>query len=235
MEGYLLVDKPKDWTSFDVVKYIRGVIARKCNVPQRKIKVGHSGTLDPFATGLLIILVGKSYTVKAESLLKQDKTYIAEMVLDSRSDTGDSEGLIESVDYDMAMPTTDEIIKCIALFKGQIEQVPPAYSAIKVNGVRAYKLARQNIELDMQPRKVTINNIKLMSYNYPNLTIETDVSSGTYIRSLVEDIGVELGRCAYTKELRRIKIGRYSIKKAIPAKTINEYNIDSFLLGNLSE
>lgn len=235
MEGYLLVDKPKGWTSFDAVKYIRGVISRKYNVPQRKVKVGHSGTLDPFATGLLIMLVGKTYTVRAESLLKQDKTYIAEMVLDSRSDTGDSEGLIESIDYDIAIPTTDEIIKYLASFKGQIEQVPPAYSAIKINGVRAYKLARQNIEVDMQPRKVRINNIELMSYSYPNLTIETDVSSGTYIRSLVEDIGIEMGRRAYTKELRRTKIGTYSIENAIPVKTINEQNIDSFLLANLND
>ncbi|MGH7234317.1 MAG: tRNA pseudouridine(55) synthase TruB [Candidatus Saccharimonadales bacterium] len=233
MEGLLLVDKPAGWTSFDVVNYVRGVVSRASVQPGKKVKVGHSGTLDPFATGLLILLVGKAYTSQSERLLKQDKSYQAIIELGRTSTTGDPEGELSPLKENLPRPNSERLLKALNTFKGDILQTPPAFSAIKVSGVRAYKLARDNRPVELKPRKVSIKSIELISYAYPLAEIQTTVSSGTYIRSLVEDIGSELGLGAYTKNLRRLTVGSYSIEQASQIEQITEHTIAS-LLGKLS-
>jgi tRNA pseudouridine55 synthase len=208
MDGYLLVDKPAGWTSFDVVAKVRGQLKKETG---QKFKVGHTGTLDPFATGLLIIVIGK-YTKRAEEFSKLDKTYEAELILGSASSTGDTEGEITKK-YDH-VPNTEEINEAIKEFIGEIEQVPHKFSAMKINGQRAYKLAREGKEVKLESRKVTIYSIKDVEYNYPRLKFTTEVSSGTYIRSLAEDIGEQLGVGAYLSQLRRTKVDKYRVEEA---------------------
>lgn len=213
-DGILLVDKPADWTSFDVCAKIRGQIkagfrARDEKPTKRQLKVGHAGTLDPFATGLLIILLGDA-TKRSDEFLKQDKVYKATITLGKTSSTGDPEGELTLVSD--IQPQEDEVRAALAAFTGEITQTPPVYSAIKVNGQRAYKLARNGQEVEIPTRQVMIHSIELLDYTYPNIKIRTNVSSGTYIRSLAEDIGKVLGTGAYCKELRRISIGRMTIE-----------------------
>ena len=230
MEGLLLVDKPAGWTSFDVVKKVRSIVAKASAVPYKSVKIGHSGTLDPFATGLLILLIGKKYTTLSEALLKQDKTYVAEMEFGKTSTTGDPEGEIIPSNTANIRPDKAELLKTLDKFRGEINQTPPVYSAIKVNGIRAYKLARQNKTVELKQRIVKVYELKLNSYDYPNAEIFTSVSSGAYIRSLVEDIGKSVKVGAYTKNLRRLSINKYSIDDAYKLDQINEQTISSMLL-----
>lgn len=208
-DGILLVDKPAGWTSFDVVAKIRGQIraeytARGEKPTRRQLKVGHAGTLDPFATGLLIILLGEA-TKRADEFLKLDKTYEATIRLGQISTTGDPEGNITPVNNHQ--PTAEEVGGALKNLTGEITQVPPAFSAIKINGQRAYKLAREGKAVEVPRRTVTIHSIDLLDYTYPEVVIRTHVSSGTYIRTLAEDIGRELGVGAYCHALRRTNIG----------------------------
>lgn len=213
MQGILLVDKPAGWTSFDVVNYVRKIVAQAEGKKPKNVKVGHSGTLDPFATGLLILLVGKDYTRRAAEFSKLDKTYEMTAILGQTSTTGDPEG--EIMPGSDRVPTEAEIRTELTKLTGVISQVPPVYSAIKVDGQRAYKLARAGKEVIIEPRQVTIHKLELIEYNYPELKLIADVSSGTYIRTLVDDLGKALGTGAYTSELQRIQIGSFSAKKAI--------------------
>jgi tRNA pseudouridine55 synthase len=206
MDGYLLVDKPAGWTSHDVVAKARNILKKEAG---HKVKVGHTGTLDPFATGLLILMVG-SYTKSAQEFSKMDKTYEAEITLGSISATGDIEG--EITKKSEIIPAIEEISTVLEEFTGEIEQTPHKFSAIKVDGQRAYKLAREGKEVKLEPRKVTIYSIKNVEYNYPKLKFTVEVSSGTYIRSLAEDIGEKLGTGAYLSSLRRTEVGGFSIK-----------------------
>lgn len=224
IEGLLAVDKPAGWSSFDVVKYVRSKVAASENSSPKAVKVGHSGTLDPFATGLLLVLIGRRYTAQAEQFLVLAKTYRAEIEIGSVSTTGDPEGEISPLS--VRRPTKDELETVVQTFKGEIWQRPPAYSAIKVNGVRAYQLARRGEDFKLEERKVRVNSIRLLKYHYPEAQIEVSVSSGTYIRALVEDIGAKLGTGAYTKELRRIAIGSYSVAQAKAPDQINEQNVE---------
>jgi len=217
MHEILLIDKPVGWTSFDVVNKIRRMVADKEGKKPKSVKVGHAGTLDPFATGLLIVLVGKENTRRASEYSKLDKTYEVTMQLGEVSSTGDPEGEIMPVKG--SDPKLEEVEEALQKFVGEIEQTPPAYSAIKVNGQRAYKLARAGKEVQLEPRKIRINRLELADYNYPEVRFVADVSSGTYIRSLVEDLGQALGSGAYTSALRRTKIGEFSIKES---KTVEE-------------
>ena len=229
MNKILLIDKPTGWTSFDVVAKIRAE-ARKIS-GNKKIKVGHAGTLDPFATGLLIVLIGNE-TKNQDSYMKQDKEYIATLRLGFMSTTGDPEGVITaytprhsefiseargnkiSKQGQDDKPFLKDIEGVLQTFLGEIEQIPPIYSAIKIDGRRAYKLAREGKKPEMKPRGVTIYKLKIDSYIYPKLKIIINCSSGTYIRTLAEDIGKALRCGGYLTELRRIKIGNYSITKA---------------------
>ncbi|HEY5152359.1 MAG TPA: tRNA pseudouridine(55) synthase TruB [Candidatus Saccharimonadales bacterium] len=223
MQGVLLVDKPAGWTSFDVVNYIRRIVATVEGKKTKNVKVGHAGTLDPFATGLLVLLIGKDYTRRAGEFSKLDKTYEAAMKLGFKSTTGDPEGEITPVSD--KIPTRQELDAAIEEFKGEIRQVPPAYSAIKINGQRAYKLARAGQEVVIEPRQVTIHRLEVTDYNYPDVKLVTDVSSGTYIRTLVEDLGETLEAGAYTSQLRRTKVGNYELADSPGPKLLSISNI----------
>lgn len=227
MKGMLLVDKPAGWTSFDAVNYVRKMVAQAEGKKARQVKVGHTGTLDPFATGLLVLLIGKEYTKRASEFSKMDKAYEVTMKLGAVSSTGDPEGEIRPVSD--TVPTEKDLKEALKRFTGQIEQVPPAYSAIKVNGRRAYKLAREGKEVQLEPRKVTINRLELVDYAYPDAKFVADVSSGTYIRSLVEDIGVAIDAGAYTVALRRTTVGKYDISQAV--KNVQELNMSNIHLS----
>jgi tRNA pseudouridine55 synthase len=211
--GILLVDKPVGWTSFDVCAKIRGQIraeyrARNERPTKRQLKVGHAGTLDPFATGLLIILLGDA-TSRASEFSKQDKVYEATIRLGQISNTGDLEGELTTISDHQ--PSLDEVQAVLNQFIGNITQVPPVYSAIKINGQRAYKLAREGKTVDVPSRSVTIHSIEMLNYTYPEIRIHTNVSSGTYIRTLAEDIGGALQVGAFCSELRRVSIGKISL------------------------
>ncbi|MBR6134047.1 tRNA pseudouridine(55) synthase TruB [Candidatus Saccharibacteria bacterium] len=206
MEEIIFVDKPSGMSSFGAVARVRRLLSER---EGHKVKVGHTGTLDPFATGLLILLAGKA-TKKAPELTKLDKVYEATIRLGATSSTGDPEGEI-TIANEKPEISREKIIETLAQFVGEIEQTPPAFSAIKINGQRAYKLARAGKTVDMPKRKVTIYELELLEYVSPYLKIRTHVSSGTYIRTLAEDIGEALGCGAYTTELRRTKIADYDI------------------------
>lgn len=221
MDGLLLIDKPSGWTSFDVVAKVRGVIKQETG--QKKPKVGHTGTLDPLATGLLVLTLG-TYCKRAQEFSKRDKVYEVTMKLGQTSTTGDEEGL--KILGSTHEPTMQEITDTLAQFTGDIMQTPPAFSAIKVDGKRAYELARAGKEVKLEPRKVTIYEITDVSYAYPEVTFTAKVSSGTYIRSLVEDIGTRLHTGAYMNALRRTQVGDFEL---ISAQQIQEINIGKVL------
>jgi tRNA pseudouridine55 synthase len=208
LDGILLINKPEGWTSHDVVAKIRNFLKKETG---QKIKVGHAGTLDPAATGLLVILVG-SYCKRAGEFSKLDKTYAAELILGKTSTTGDIEGGI--TEKSAQMPSKENVEQVLSGFIGEIQQTPHKYSAIKVDGQRAYKLARADKEVQIEPRKVTIYSIEEVKYDYPKLSFTTEVSSGTYIRSLAEDIGEKLGTGAYLSALRRTKVGEFDVQDA---------------------
>lgn len=214
----ILVDKPVGWTSFDVVAKIRGKIKHEyitCDIKptKKQQKVGHAGTLDPFASGLLIILIGDECQ-KAGEFLKLDKCYEFTAKLGEVSTTADPEGEITPLNNKPQIPNNKEVKQVLERFTGEISQTPPAYSAIKIDGKRAYKLAREGKNVVIPSRKVNIYSIELVDYNYPYLKCNCKVSSGTYIRSLVEDIGKILDTGAYCTELRRTMIGKYSVDNA---------------------
>ena len=226
----ILVDKPADISSFGVVAKIRRELKDEFG---HKIKVGHTGTLDPFATGLLILLSGKM-TKKSNEFLKLDKIYEAELKLGFVSSTGDPEGEIQpfyvedlsevTTENEGASPVTtgasdpcpkrNAVESVLRSFTGKITQTPPRFSAIKINGERAYKLARKGADFEIPSREVEIFRLEILDYSYPTLKIRCHVSSGTYIRTLAEDIGKKLGTGAYLTALRRTKIGNYHIEDA---------------------
>ncbi len=206
----MLADKPAGITSFGVVARVR---RRLSELAGKRVKVGHTGTLDPFATGLMILLVGKG-TKKAGEFSKLDKVYEATIRLGQVSSTGDPEGEISTM-HSKVVVTRSDIEKILPEFVGKIEQTPPVFSAIKINGQRAYKLARKGVEVEMPKREVEIFELKLLDYRAPDLTIRAHVSSGTYIRTLAQDIGERLGCGAYTLSLRRTKVGEYSVQDAV--------------------
>lgn len=217
LDGILLIDKPSGWSSFDVVGKIRGTLKRETG---RKIKVGHTGTLDPLATGLMIIVVG-SYCKRAAEFSKLDKTYEVTMKMGETSTTGDEEG--DKTVVSNKQPDGDELIKVLENFVGDSMQAPPAFSAIKIGGKRAYKLARAGKTVEIEPRPIHINSITLKDYEYPYVKFTADVGSGTYIRSLVQDVGEKLQTGAYMSDLRRTKVGVWDVENALPTPVI-EFN-----------
>lgn len=217
-DGILLIDKPAGLSSFGVVARIRRVLGERAG---KKVKVGHTGTLDPFATGLMILVIGKECK-NAGNYSKLDKVYEATFRLGQTSSTGDPEGELTTVSD--TKPTHDEIVKALARFTGDIQQRPPIFSAIKINGQRAYKLARGGHEVEIPTRQVQIHSLELLDYAYPNLTVRAHVSSGTYIRSLAVDIGEVLGTGAYCMELRRTQIAKWTLDES---KTLQEFGITS--------
>ncbi|HTE57503.1 MAG TPA: tRNA pseudouridine(55) synthase TruB [Verrucomicrobiae bacterium] len=225
-DGILLIDKPKGWTSFDVVAKVRGMV--RAETGQKKPKVGHTGTLDPLATGLLVLVLGK-YTKRVPELSKTDKTYEVTMCLGQTSTTGDEEG--EKAAVSDKVPSEQELLGVIRQFVGEISQIPPAYSAIKVNGQRAYKLARAGKEVVLESRKATIYSLELRRYAYPEVDFVVRVSSGTYIRTLVEDVGKKLGTGAYTSALRRTTVGSFDEAQAMPIEGLSATTILASLIA----
>lgn len=223
MDGILLVDKPVGWTSHDVVAKIRGIIKAETG---QKIKVGHTGTLDPFATGLLVLVLG-SYTKRAGEFSKLDKVYEAEMTLGAVSSTGDIEGKITS--KSAQKPPENDVKAVLSTFLGEIEQTPPAFSAVKIGGQRAYKLARAGKEVKTEPRKVKIYDITDIKYDYPKLKLTCQVSSGTYIRSLAADIGEKLGTGAYLSALHRSEVGEFTVNKSVKVEKLTFWDIEQHL------
>lgn len=202
-------------TSHDVIDAVRKITGER--------RVGHAGTLDPNATGLLIVAVGRDETRKLGDLSRNtDKTYEAEVYLGEERDTDDSEGqVVKKADIGKTI-TLNLIKQTLKKFSGEQSQVPPAYSAIKIKGKKAYQLARKNINPKLEPRKIAIHSIKLVEFDYPFLKIVCRVSSGTYIRALARDIGRALGTFGYLKELRRTKIGKFSVDKAVSLQQLRQ-------------
>ncbi len=212
-DNFLLINKPAGWTSFDAVNYIRKKIKIQTN--NKKIRVGHAGTLDPFATGLLIVGVGREATKRLDEFKKLPKTYVAKLRLGAVSDTYDVTGTITTRNIDNAAPPSLDIVKDILKnFIGKQLQIPPMYSAKKIGGERLYKLARQGKIIERKPNEIEILDIKILEYFWPYLKIEVACSAGTYIRSLAHDIGEKLGIGAYCEELARTKIGDYRLEDA---------------------
>ena len=217
-DGILLIDKPAGLTSFGVVARIRRVLSQQAG---KKVKVGHTGTLDPFATGLMILVIGKECK-KAGEYTKLDKVYEATITLGKTSTTGDPEGEITEVDD--VQPSLEAVHAALTKFTGDIQQRPPIFSAIKIDGQRAYKLARDGKEVELPLRTIAVYSLELVEYSYPTLKIRTHVSSGTYIRSLAVDIGQALDTGAYCSELRRTQIREWNVGEA---QTLADFGIDS--------
>lgn len=228
MHGYILIDKPTGWTSFDVVAKVRS-LARQAT-GQKKVKVGHTGTLDPLATGLLIIVLG-DYCRRAEEFSKLDKTYEATITLGQTSTTDDAEG--DKTAVSDRHPSQTEVEAALTTFVGPQEQLPPAFSAIKVNGQRAYKLARKGSEVALKARPVTIYSIDDVTYQYPEVRCTVAVSSGTYIRSLARDVGQKLDTGAYLSSLRRTSVGRWQLHDAQQLDSLTPENLTKHLQTTL--
>ena len=221
MDGILLVDKPEGISSFGVVAKIRRILSEQ---EGKKVKIGHTGTLDPAASGLMILVVGK-YTKRAAAFSKLDKTYEAEIALGYTSATADREGELTKINE--RQPDLDEIKQALNTFLGTISQTPPAFSAIKVGGQRAYKLARAGKEVKIEPRKVTVYSIGNIKYSYPRLSFTVSVSSGTYIRSLAEDLGNQLATGAYLVSLRRLSVGPFRVNDGLSLEGIDYKGIEA--------
>jgi len=204
--GFLNVDKPEGLTSHDVVAWVRR------RVP-RGVRVGHAGTLDPFATGVLVLGVGPA-TRLCDYVQRQAKTYVATLRLGATSTTDDPEGQISEV-ADARPPSPDALQAALGKFVGEIEQVPPDYSAVHVRGRRAYELARRGEKPRPEPRRVVVHRMALLDYRWPEAEVEVECGSGTYVRALARDIGAALGVGAYCAALRRTRVGVFSVEEAV--------------------
>jgi tRNA pseudouridine55 synthase len=214
----LLVDKDSGWTSFDVVNSLRYSILK--SLKQKKIKVGHAGTLDPLATGLLIICTGKK-TKEIDKYQAADKVYEGIITLGGVRPSMDMETEITET-FDIAGITEDDILRVAKSFEGRQQQTPPAFSAVKVDGVRAYQLARDNKEVELKKRDITIHYFKVKKTELPDIHFEVKCSKGTYIRSLARDFGERLNNGAYLKSLRRTAIGDFIVDDALTVAKIKE-------------
>ncbi|MEX1112922.1 MAG: tRNA pseudouridine(55) synthase TruB [Patescibacteria group bacterium] len=210
--GFLLVDKPAGWTSHDVVAKVRGITGVK--------KVGHGGTLDPMATGLLVLGFGKA-TKQLERFMQGDKTYVAEVTLGATSDTDDAEGTVTPAKRP-ARPTGTEVEVTLGSFRGDFQQLPPVYSAIKTNGRKAYAEARKNRTVERKPRPVTVHEMVLLDYRWPSIRFRCRVSKGTYVRSIARDVGEKLGTGGYLSALRREAIGSLEVEAAVGIDAVTE-------------
>lgn len=207
----LLFDKPLHWTSFQVVNKVRWLIKQKFGL--KKIKVGHAGTLDPLATGLVILCTGKA-TKTIESLMGQTKVYTGEFTLGATTPSYDMETEVDET-YAISHINQEQIDKVLPQFQGEIMQRPPIFSALKKEGKRLYEFARKGEEVDIPKRQVHIDNFEILENNLPTLKFKVQCSKGTYIRSLAYDFGKALDSGAYLSELRRTQIGDYQVENAL--------------------
>ncbi len=217
----ILLDKPLDWTSFQAVNKLKYKLKREFNLP-KKFKIGHAGTLDPRATGLLIVCTGK-FTKIIPEIQDAPKEYFAEIKIGAQTESYDTEKP-EILHQDFSHITEEIIKETLAKFVGEIEQKPPVFSAIKIDGNRAYDLARAGKEVEMKSRKTTIHYLENIEIELPFVRFTVGCSKGTYIRSLAHDIGQELRVGAYLTNLRRTKIGDYSIEKASSKYLENDFS-----------
>ena len=214
----LLIDKELEWTSFDAVKSIRGSLQKAHNV--RRFKVGHAGTLDPLATGLLLICTGKA-TKTIDSLQAQEKVYTGSIHLGATTPSYDRETEVDQT-FPIDHITEELLLNTAKTFEGEIEQTPPVYSALKIDGKRAYEYARKQEEVKMKSRKITIFYLKITKIFLPEVFFEVKCSKGTYIRSLARDYGAALNSGAYLSSLRRTFIGDFSVEDAVKVSQIKE-------------
>lgn len=221
IHGFLLIDKPAGWTSFDVVAKLRGITGIK--------KIGHAGTLDPFATGLLIVAIGKCATTQIDQYVKKDKRYTATFELGKMSTTQDPEGEITDNKI-TSFPSNDEVEHALSTFIGNIDQLPPMHSAIKVGGKKLYELARQGKDIDRPTRTVTVHDLGLVSYTPPTLDVTMNVGSGTYVRAIARDLGELLKTGAYVTVLRRTSIGDFKIENAHKIEKVTPKNWQNLLV-----
>lgn len=204
LEGLLLIDKPKGRSSFSLIPPLRKLTQIQ--------KIGHAGTLDPLASGLLVLLIGRSYTRRSNEFLQAEKVYLTQIRLGIRKDTYDAEG--KEIDCSSYIPLQEEVEKILFQFQGETTQSPPMFCAKKIGGKKLYRLARQGKEIHREPVKIHLQ-VELLSYLYPYLELRVTCSKGTYIRSLADDIGLALGSFGYVEELRRIRSGSFGIDEAI--------------------
>lgn len=226
----IYIDKPLHWTSFTLVRKLRGKLCRTLNV--KKLKVGHAGTLDPLASGVMIVCTGKK-TKLIESFQYQTKEYIATIKLGETTPSFDLETETDAT-YPYEHITKELVEERLKNFVGEIHQVPPAYSACKVNGERAYNLARDGQEVNLLPKILVIDKIELLDYNLPYIKINVVCSKGTYIRALARDIGLSLGSGGHLTELKRTRIGDITLDMCIKADDMDEF-IDSNVGINLEK
>lgn len=218
LDGILIVNKPQGITSHDVVDYARKKLGMK--------RIGHAGTLDPLATGVLIILVGRT-TKFFNAFSGLDKEYLATVTLGKTTTSGDSQGeIIES--FDFSHVSEEKAQATLRSFIGESEQVPPMVSAIKYKGRKLYQLARAGIEVPRQPRKVNIKELRLLKFNLPDIELYLRCSKGTYVRKLAEDIGERLECGGYISKIQRISVGEFNIKEAVDIEEINAHNLKSW-------
>ena len=224
MNGIINVLKPPGMTSHDVVGYLRKVTGIK--------KIGHTGTLDPGAAGVLPICIGKSTKV-VDFIMNDRKEYICELTLGNATDTYDKYGeFLYPKDLDCSNICKEDLLLALESFKGDITQVPPAYSAVKINGVRAYDLARQGKDVKVPSRRVTIYDIELISFELPRIMLRIECSKGTYIRSICNDVGNMLGTKGYMSFLLRTRTGRFIIDNAYTLEEIASNDVDSMLVDS---
>jgi tRNA pseudouridine55 synthase len=225
LEGHIfLLDKPLDWTSFQAVNKMKYKLKSEFDLP-KKFKIGHAGTLDPRATGLLIVCTGK-FTKKIPEIQDAPKEYWTEIKIGVQTESYDTEKP-EILQQDISNITEENVKEALEKFLGEIEQTPPIFSAIKIDGKRAYDMARAGQEVEMKSRKTTITYIKDVEINFPLISFVVGCSKGTYIRSLAHDIGQELGVGAYLTQLRRTKIGNYRVEYATSDFLVNEYRFEN--------
>jgi len=211
-KGEILVfDKPLDWTSFDLVHKVRYIICKHLKI--KKLKVGHAGTLDPKATGILVLCTGKA-TSKIESLQLDEKEYVATLKFGATTPSYDLESA-EDRHFDTSFLTKELLVEVLKQFIGTISQIPPEYSAIKIDGKRAYEYARRGIAVEIKPKFLEVKQIEVLSFSIPEVKLRIVCGKGTYIRALARDIGEALNNGAYLTGLRRTRVGNYDLNQAI--------------------
>ncbi len=216
--GIILINKPYKWTSFDAVNKVRSILRRHFGI--RKIKVGHAGTLDPLATGLVLICTGRM-TKEIHHFQSLEKEYIATFVLGKTTPSFDLETEVDK-EYETSHITTEIIERSLKKFTGEINQVPPLFSAKFINGKRAYKMARRGDDIELPASPVNVREMTIEKFDFPNLVLRIICSKGTYIRSLARDIGYDLGSGAYLSELKRTRIGGYDLSDAVSPDEFQE-------------
>ena len=223
MNGIIIVNKSKGYTSHDIVAKVKKITGEK---------VGHTGTLDPLATGVLPLLIGKG-TLCSKYLMNHDKTYTVLLKLGVKKSTGDEEGdVIQEETVNEKLLEDKEVKNVLESFLGEQEQIPPIYSAIKVNGKKLYEYARKGQDVEVEPRKITIYDIKMLKIDKESCEIQFEVScsKGTYIRSLCEDIAKKMGTVGYMKELQRTRVGTFTIAQSILVEDLNEENVQKHII-----